>query len=154
MEEMNPVKGHVQSRDKRKSHNSPHTDRHNDCEKEIKAQGAGRRWGRGRGGFPLPADPGLGRQRPARTWGEREASFPKAGLGKNPGVCERERPEPPGRAAKVIFPNSASRRRFDERSPTTHQRSGGQMTSPLLTDQGSQLPISKPKKKTRGWGRQ
>lgn len=49
--------------------------------------------------------------------GEPKASFPRASLGKRPGLCEQERPEPPGRAGKMLFPNGAYQRGFDERSP-------------------------------------
>lgn len=92
---MNPVKGHVQRRDKRKSHNSLHTDRHADFKKEIEARGGGWRW---EGGARLPSAPihaqAREAERRASARGERGAPFPAASLGERPGLREPERPGP------------------------------------------------------------
>lgn len=110
----------------------------------------------GQGARRLPSAP---KRRPreaetrANVGGEHAASCPRASLGKHPGLCEPERPELPGRAfGKMLFPNGASQRGFDEcspRHPSTLRRTDD---FTVVTDKGSHLPIPKPKKENGGWG--
>lgn len=78
--------------------------------------------------------------------GECQASFPRASLRNRPGLCERERPEPPERAGKMLFPNGASQQGFDERSPYHPSTLRRTDDFTVVTDKGSHLPIPKPKK--------
>lgn len=110
----------------------------------------------GQGARRLPSAP---KRRPreaetrANVGGEHAASCPRGSLGKHPGLCEPERPELPGRAfGKMLFPNGASQRGFDEcspRHPSTLRRTDD---FTVVTDKGSHLPIPKPKKENGGWG--
>lgn len=95
--------------------------------------------GQGARRLPSAPEPRLREAETRANVGEHEASCPRAGLGKHPGLCEPERLELPGRAfGKMLFPNGASQRGFDECSP--HYPSTLRRTDDftVVTDKGSQ----------------
>lgn len=114
---MTPAKGHVQRRDKRKSHNSPHTAEHNGFKKEIKARNEERR-GQGAKRFLCP-QPVQAEQQTGKA--EREAWVSGQSNGKHPGPSERECLAALGSAAKMLFPKGTALQGADESFP--HQPS-------------------------------
>lgn len=143
---MNPVKGHVQRRDKRKSHNSPHTDGHNGFKREIKAQRGGWRLGGGAAASFCPCP----RPRKAETelaWeAGREASLSRARSESISGCVSVSAQGPWGGPRRCAFPTGLLREGLTKAPTTIHQTRTDDFT--VVTDKGSHLPIPMPKKET------